>query len=231
MDAMPQKAIPNAQSLIFNPDRRLPLVLVCDTSGSMIGAPIDQLNLGLQTFNREVSSDAIALRRIEAAVVEFNSTVTVRQDFATVDQFQMPVLAAGGMTSMATAVTRALAMAEARKRDYSAHSVDYYRPIILLNSDGASSEPLDAAIKAVAAAERDKKAAFFAVGVDGADFSELQRLSVRPVLHLLNLDFPSLFQWLSRSAVQGSKSPLNQGMQFQPTPANVIQVSQGSARP
>ncbi|WP_233220857.1 vWA domain-containing protein [Chlorogloea sp. CCALA 695] len=45
---------------VENPEPRCPVILLCDTSGSMAGAPIDALNEGLATFKSEVYQDEIA---------------------------------------------------------------------------------------------------------------------------------------------------------------------------
>ena len=39
---------------VDNPEPRCPVILLCDTSGSMSGAPINNLNAGLAAFRQEV---------------------------------------------------------------------------------------------------------------------------------------------------------------------------------
>ena len=51
-----------------NPEPRCPCVLVLDTSGSMSGKPIDQLNAGYQALLTELLEDALASKRVELAV-------------------------------------------------------------------------------------------------------------------------------------------------------------------
>ena len=52
-----------------NPEPRCPCVLLLDTSGSMSGAKITELNNGLQTFAEELRSDAMAAKRVEVATL------------------------------------------------------------------------------------------------------------------------------------------------------------------
>jgi len=54
-----------------NPEPRCPCVLLLDTSGSMGGAKIAELNKGLQTFAEELHSDAMASKRVELAIITF----------------------------------------------------------------------------------------------------------------------------------------------------------------
>ena len=76
-----------------NPDPRCPCVLLLDVSASMQGESIAALNEGLKAFQREVSGDTIAARRVEIAIVSFGSGAELTQDFVTVDQF-VPQVAA-----------------------------------------------------------------------------------------------------------------------------------------
>ena len=46
-----------------NPEPRCPCLLLLDTSYSMTGGPIAELNVGLQTFREEVSSDSLSAKR------------------------------------------------------------------------------------------------------------------------------------------------------------------------
>ena len=84
------------QSVEFaeNPEPRCPCVLLLDTSGSMQGPPVAALNEGLRVFKNDLSKDPVASRRVEVAVVTFDSAVNVVQDFVTADQFQPPSLTA-----------------------------------------------------------------------------------------------------------------------------------------
>src|SRR4029434_6095665 len=76
-----------------NPEPRCPCVLLLDTSGSMQGEPIEELNRGIQGFREELFGDSLSMKRVEIAVVTFGP-VNVMQNFTTADQFRMPRLEA-----------------------------------------------------------------------------------------------------------------------------------------
>ena len=56
---------------VENPDSRCPVILLCDTSGSMHGEPINALNTGLEAFQKDVHKDEIASLRVKVALVTF----------------------------------------------------------------------------------------------------------------------------------------------------------------
>jgi uncharacterized protein YegL len=58
-----------------NPEPRCPVVLVLDTSGSMKGEPINELNVALREFAVALKSDRLASLRVELAIVTFGNGV------------------------------------------------------------------------------------------------------------------------------------------------------------
>lgn len=191
-----------------NPEQRCPCVLVLDTSGSMHGRPIAELNEGLRAFLDEVRADSMAAKRVELAVVTFGPTQLL-QPFATVDQIGFRDLEANGATPMGEAVNLAIRTVEERKAAYRANGVGYYRPWIFLITDGAATDNVAAATAAVREGETSKKFSFYAVGVEGANFDQLRALSVKDPLKLRGLSFRELFKWLSASLSAVSHSQLN----------------------
>ena len=192
--------------LAENPDPRCPVILLLDTSSSMTGAKIAALNGASPVFVRATLADHLASRRVEVAVVTFDSAVTVAQDFTTVDQFEPPLLTAQGTTAMGAGIEKALDLLEARKAVYRAAGTSYYRPWVLMLTDGAPTDSVDRAARRVHEWEEMGKVCFFAVGVDGADFARLGQIAVRTPLKLTGLKFEDLFVWLSQSlaAIAGS---------------------------
>jgi uncharacterized protein YegL len=189
-----------------NPENRCPCILLLDTSTSMQGQPIAELNSGLVTFKDELMADSLAAKRVEVAIVTFGPVQTVN-DFQTAEFFQPPSLRASGDTPMGAAITQALEMARQRKDLYRTNGILYYRPWIFLITDGAPTDYWKDAAERIKEGEKNKAFAFFAVGVQEANFDILKQISVREPLRLQALKFRELFLWLSSSmkAVSSSK--------------------------
>jgi uncharacterized protein YegL len=191
----------------LNPDPRCACVLLIDTSGSMNGAPINELNLGLQTFQRDLAEDSLASRRVEIAIVTFgDGGVAKIQDFVTADQFTPPELRTSGQTPMGEAIHLALDLVEARKHEYKQNGISYYQPWVLLITDGAPTDDWQRAAQRVQSETSARRVTFFAVGVRNADMNVLTQITPR-ALKLDGLKFNELFVWLSQSQkkVSGSK--------------------------
>jgi uncharacterized protein YegL len=197
----------NAAPLIENPEPRCACVLLLDTSGSMSGQPITQLNEGLQQLREELNADRLAASRVEMAVVTFGP-VTVHNDFTTVSGFYPPTLHASGDTPMGNAIETAIEMLRARKKEYQQVGVAYYRPWIFLITDGSPTDAWSNAAEMVRRGEDKKEFLFFAVGVDQADTETLKKICHpnRVPLKLRGMAFRELFAWLSNSLSSVSRS-------------------------
>jgi uncharacterized protein YegL len=188
-----------------NPEQRCPCVLVLDRSGSMAGEPITQLNAGLLTFKEELAADSLAMKRVDTAIVSFGPAV-LEMPFHTAQNFFPPTLTAGGDTPMGAAINLALDTLEARKAEYKANGISYYRPWVFMITDGAPTDAWQSAAARIREGEASKKFAFFAVGVQGANMEVLGQISTRQPVSLQGLKFSELFKWLSSSMAAVSRS-------------------------
>lgn len=166
-----------------NKDQKCPVVLVLDTSGSMSGNPIDELNKALVKLKEDILSDPILTQRLEVGIVCFDDDARVERpiDLITVDT-NMPSLDVGGVTNVVSGINKAIEIVEERKQFYKTNGEQYYRPFIVLFTDGAPTntadeiEMLDQQIQQMA---DNKKFVFMPFGVEGADFQLLAKLAVQ----------------------------------------------------
>jgi len=174
--------------------------LILDTSGSMCGAPIEQLNKGLSLFVRQ-TTDATLQKCIDVALVSFGETVKSLQNFMPIGEMgTAPELAAGGGTPMGGALDLALDLIEQRKNQYKENSTPYHRPWVFCITDGAPTDDYLKAAQRLKELERKKKVLGYCVGVDGFNASKMKEIFDKDrIFKLDNIDFPSLFEFLSTS--------------------------------
>ncbi len=208
-----KRSLEDSVDFPYNPEPQLPCVLLLDTSGSMDGTRIDELNAGLWTFKHQLMQDSVACKRVYVALVTFNSHAEVidqysprlgiSTQFLSIRDFNPPVLKAGGQTFMARGIQTALDLLDAHKRSLREQEWDYYRPCIFMITDGRPEGEENSLVSEAAdrvwAEENRKRVLFYAIGVGGADLSRIRQLSAREPVDLKGRDFGEAIAFLSRS--------------------------------
>jgi len=190
-------------------------ILLLDTSGSMSqNGKITALTEGLTVFKEDISSDDLASKRVDLAVLTFGNGVKVIHDFSSIRDFEPPILSADGYTPMGEAILKSIELIEQRKQQYKDKGIDYYRPWIFMITDGEPTDmspgdsKWDEVIRKVHDGENNNRFMFFAVAVEPANTEMLRQIAPpnRPPVRLKEGRFRELFQWLSKSQSKVSSS-------------------------
>jgi uncharacterized protein YegL len=214
IDESTEKSIEFNPEIPVNYEQKCPVIIIADVSGSMTGKPIRELNKGLQEFQKQILQDPIASQRIDCCLISFSSDVKVEQDFALMDQFTMPPLHTSGTTRMVSAVFEGVEQISARKKWYKETGQTYYRPFVILLTDGCPDRDQNVEMMrdAIQKGYQNKNFLFWAFGVDGADMNLLNSLGHEGsiIQKIKGTDFVKFFQWFSRSMDAFSKSRLDE---------------------
>ena len=208
---MNQPVIPDV-ALVDNSEQRTPLVLLLDCSGSMGGAPIEQLNEGLRVLEQELKGDAIASKRVRILLVQFGGmdSVDASDTWKDAMDFVAPTLTAMGTTPTGQAVDVALAKIEEEKLGFKQAGIAYTRPWLFLMSDGQPTDDWQSAAEHCRQAEQANKVAVFPIAVGGGAHADtLGQFSSKGAAAVKKLDglkFQELFLWLSASMKVVSQS-------------------------
>lgn len=200
--------------------------LLLDTSGSMYGDAIDSLNRAINDFKEQTSMDELAQKRVDIAIIEFNDTARVVQDFTPLSQMQPVTLSASGCTAMGAGINLAIDKVKERNRFYNSMGTPCFKPWIFMITDGAPTDDIESARQRIIDEESKGthgKLKFWAVGVPGYSKETLTSLTKRCIA-LNEANFNGIFNWLSESMVTISVSRVDENPQLSnlPSDAQVI---------
>ncbi|MEM4326431.1 MAG: VWA domain-containing protein, partial [Candidatus Pacearchaeota archaeon] len=162
----------------------------------------------------------IARKRLEICIITFDSKVKCVQEPDLVDFFTMPNLQAGGTTKLVDGVRAAIKKVEERKNFYKQNGINYYRPFIILMTDGEPDydQDINGLAREIRQGADDKRFTFWAIGSEGYNHQKLASICYPyPPKSLNGLKYVEFFQWLSASLTMVSKSSMDQKLTPPPT--------------
>ena len=200
-----------------NQEMKCLCVFVLDVSGSMRGEKLNALNQGIKDFYAEIQEgDSVSeklIDQLEIAVIQYDEEVQILRNPALLEEEeQAPTLTErGSVTETVMAMEEAIRIVEERKAWYKETGQKYYRPWIVVMTDGepygerASAADIDAISARVASDSAAKKYFMMGIGVGEANMELLSRMCGK-ALPLSGTKFTEFFKWLSNSLSMVSTS-------------------------
>ena len=137
--------MPSSAGIVVPNEPHMACVLLLDTSSSMWGDPINSLNKAINDFKEQTALDELAQKRVDIAIIEFNDTACVVQDFTPLPQLQPVSLSAAGCTAMGEGINLAIDKVKERNRFYASMGTPCFKPWIFMITDGVPTDDISAA--------------------------------------------------------------------------------------
>jgi len=187
-------------------DRRLPVYLLLDCSGSMVGDPIAAMQIGLSGLVSELRNDPYALETVWLGLITFASNADQPVPLIDIDQFVVPDLEAGGSTAMGDALALLEDAIRNEVRSGRGDEKADWKPMAFLFTDGVPTDSW----RDPAERLRDSRICQLIVCGAGAEVNDatLHELS-DTVIRLTDTQpgtLSTFLQWVTTSVTQTSKS-------------------------
>lgn len=160
----------NGKAILAPSEPHRACVLLLDTSGSMSGASIASMNKAIRVFKEQISLDELAQKCVDIAIIEFNDTARVVQEFIPLLQLQPVSLSAVGNSAMGEGINVAIDKIKERSAFYNSIGTPFYIPWIIMISRGTPTDDISIARQRVideASKGSHGKLKFWAIGVSG----------------------------------------------------------------
>jgi len=206
--------------------RRLPVYLLLDTSGSMAGAPIQALRLGVAQFKKEVDGDPFAKESVYMGVITFGGEAQFVtkglisfEDF--MRDFRPDSLSADGQTPLGQALWLLVeSLDKDVKSSVKGGEKGDWKPLVFILTDGEPTDEWREPRQTILDRQTKKVINVITVGC-GPRINEqnLKDIAIGPTFNMNNdnASFKRFFQWVSQSVRAASKAVSQSGGGDKPT--------------
>ncbi len=212
-------------------DRRLPVYLLLDCSESMVGDGIDAVNAGMRQLLLDLHSDPHALETVWISMITFAGNATQIMPLSEMIGIRAPQLKVQPGTNLGAAL-RLLRESIAREvRTHSATNKGDWKPMVFLLTDGAPTDEWRTEAKKLKepTSSGGKRMNIIGIGC-GQDANPAVLNEIADTVLMMGeseLDFRSLFQWISSSLSVSSQqlvTPGKEAVTLAKMPAGVFHV-------
>lgn len=208
--------------------RRLAVYLLIDTSGSMLGEPIESVNIGLRTLISSLRQNTYARESIHISIVTFDSVVNEVLPLTPLSNLQLPEITCP--KSGGTFLGEALEVVAAKvQKDFvkpSTESEGDWKPVLIIMSDGKASDTL-AYEEAIPKIKSLPFANIIACAAGPKSVPDQLKELTSTVVSLDTMDsstFSTFFKWVGDAVTSGGSEPAQTGASELPPPPPQITV-------
>lgn len=209
--------------------RRLPVYLLLDCSGSMMGEPIEAARQGVKALVSELRGDPQALETAYLSVITFDSKARQVSPLTELMLFKEPELSAGGATALGGALKLLAQCIRTEVRTSTQTQKGDWRPLVFILTDGSPTD-LEEFRQAVQELKSVKAANIIACAAGSNANTDYLKQITENVLMMNTLsagDMARFFAWVSGSVKMSSKSvdaAPGEAIQLPPPPQGFVVV-------
>ncbi|MDO4586303.1 MAG: VWA domain-containing protein [Planctomycetia bacterium] len=122
--------------------RKLPVYLLIDISGSMMGDPIEAVKNGMQIMHSALRKDPYALESAYISIITFADDVVQVVPLTEVASFRPPTISAGGGTSLGGALSKVYECATREVQKSTSSEKGDWKPLVFIMTDGVPTDDL-----------------------------------------------------------------------------------------
>ena len=185
--------------------RKLPVYLVIDTSGSMMGEPIEAVKNGMQILVSALRQDPYALETAYLSVITFDSDARQVVPLSELTAFNLPAIQASGSTALGSALKLLAERSDVEVTKTTAETKGDWKPMVFLMTDGGPTDDWQAGL---AEFRKRKFGVVVACAAGPGANTEVLKQITEGVVTLDTADTASLrafFKWVSASISTGSQ--------------------------
>lgn len=194
-------------------ESHMPVLIAGDISGSMMGLPIENLNKSINRFASDVCKDPKAAGRVDVAVIGFNDTPYIEQNWRPITEMSKVNFVAGGGTNISAALEKGVDMLRERGHLYEDVGIEVRMPYLILITDGYGGDVTEIANK-IKRRTAEHKMKLWVLAVKGYDEKTVAQLTDgKRVFELVDgdgYDFTEFFDFMAVSIKAVSTSATDQ---------------------